>query len=86
MNKLFIFVILVCWLVSCLIVALYVGMLHTLLTTAIFSTLFYIGMKISAAANSIMGLNFKPEQTLVYDFIFIMISCISFSIYAGKLM
>lgn len=72
-----------CWCICFGIVLLCVGLKETLLATGIFSTLFYIGMKISAAANSIMGFNFKLEQTIYYDILFIMISTVCFSVYAG---
>lgn len=79
----FITFLILCWAICFCIVLLCVGLKETLLATGIFSTLFYIGMKITAAANAVVGVNFKLEQTIYYDIIFIMISTVCFSIYAG---
>lgn len=79
----FITFLILCWALCFGIVVLCAGLKETLLATGIFSTLFYIGMKITSAANAVVGVNFKLEQTIYYDIIFIMISTICFSVYAG---
>lgn len=79
----FITFLILCWGLCVSITILCTGLKETLLTTGIFSTLFYVGMKITAAANTIMGRKFELEQTIFYDLVFIMISSVCFSVYAG---
>jgi len=82
-QKAFIALVTITWALCFCIVLLCASLKETLLASGIFVTLFYIGMKITSAANAVMGMNFKREQTIIYDLVFILISSICFSVYAG---
>lgn len=71
---------------ACLIVGVIVGFVHSFLVVGIYSTLFYIGMKISSSTNAMLGANYNRDAALVYDIILITVACISFGIYIGLIM
>lgn len=82
-NISFILYFIVTLFIACVSVGLATAWVNVLLVAAVYFTLFYIGLKITTAANALLGTGIKPDSTVLYDVIFITLCSVFYGLYFG---